>query len=321
MAGSKLRVALGGSALLAFLGGGARLAQVEVAHTDRQAEVASLRDRGAFREAEAAHAASLELELAEFRLSSGRGFEDLEAARGEVARLGEDLQALEQRWVAAEQAAAEALSAGREESERLLGEAESLRAQAQELAQRRAVAVAQLEQTLEAIRSELASRQAELLNERARTVSLQEDVRSRQEALDQRARELSEALAQLDGVEALLGGALTRAEQAERALTTLRAAGVNVDRLTGIDPMPDVRAKVVKVDTRASPPVLLVDVGSEAGIAVGDELFVFRDGREVARLEVDAVRDRLCSARLVRADRGLRLRPGDGVRSRPLQRK
>lgn len=85
--------------------------------------------------------------------------------------------------------------------------------------------------------------------------------------------------------------------------------------------MPDVRGKVVKVDLEALPPVLLIDVGAHDGIAVGDELSILRDAREVARLEVAEVRDRLASARLLQADRGLRLRPGDVVASRAVRRK
>jgi hypothetical protein len=320
MLASKLRVALGGGALLAFLGGGARLAHVEVGRTDRQAELTSLREQAAFRQSEAAHAGALQLELSQLRLATSGAAQELQEAQAEVARLDAALLALEDRQAAAERAAADALQAQRDESQRRLTDTEALRAEAQALAEARAVALTRLERALEAVRAEANARQAELEQARSRSARLAADLSANQATLEQTARDLERAVGELDDVETRLAGALSRAQEAERALATLRAAGVNVDRLTGVDPMPDVRAKVVKVDAQATPPVLLVDVGSGAGLAVGDELYVVRDGREVARLSIEEVRERLSSARLQHADRGVRLRPGDLVRSRPVQR-
>ncbi|HBP20766.1 MAG TPA: hypothetical protein DEA08_23625, partial [Planctomycetes bacterium] len=106
-----------------------------------------------------------------------------------------------------------------------------------------------------------------------------------------------------------------KAREAESTLAKLRDAGVNVARLSGERPMPNVRATVVQVDNRAVPPTLLIDAGQVQGLEPGDELDLIRDGRRVGRIEVDELQPRLARCRLVSGQRGLSVQVGDEVKT------
>ena len=107
----------------------------------------------------------------------------------------------------------------------------------------------------------------------------------------------------------------TRAASAEESLSKVRAAGVNVERLTGERPLPELQAVVVRVDDTAVPPRAVIDAGKSQGLLPGDVLHVVRDGRSVGRIELDSVEAGLASGRLIEGRRGLILRPGDLVRT------
>ena len=126
---------------------------------------------------------------------------------------------------------------------------------------------------------------------------------------------LARAQAELVAKERLLQGQRARAEAAEGSLSKVRAAGINVERLTGERPLPDLQAVVVRVDESAVPPRVVIDAGEGQGLLPGDVLHVVRDGRSVGRIELDSVQAGLASARLIEGRRGLVLRPGDLVRT------
>jgi hypothetical protein len=104
-------------------------------------------------------------------------------------------------------------------------------------------------------------------------------------------------------------------DRGQQVLRRLKEAGVNVGRLSGERPMPALTAVVVRVDAEALPLEVLVDVGSSSGVELGDLLYVIREGREVARVEVIEVLGGVSRARLVHGVRGLELRSGEDVTS------
>lgn len=323
-----LRRAVPWAAAALVAGGGARLAVDEVRLVGASREAASLRGKLEHQATEAQRAARLELDLALLREEARARQADLDATRREVAtlrgsldeataavaalevereRLTDDLTGARE---LASARAAELSQLGRRLAavERDLGEAREALALARRLLVEQEQIAAEQAQELGRLRGDLASTQAALDLARQREARLDEEllVERRQ------AREKAAALAELsDRLGELEASARRDAERLER----LARAGVNVPRLTGERPMPDVRALIVSVDPDAVPPAVVVDVGEAAGIERGDVLVVRRDGQEVARIEVDEVRGQYSAARVVRAARGLRLRPGDQVRS------
>jgi dihydroorotase-like cyclic amidohydrolase len=152
-------------------------------------------------------------------------------------------------------------------------------------------------------------------DERVRALEGERDQARAQAAGEARRREASEA-ALAESAERLRESEAVATARAAR-LAKLRAAGVNVARLSGERPMPRISAVVVRIDAGASPLGVLIDAGSSAGLELGDRLYVFRDGREIACLEVLEIGEQIASTRLVRAVRGLGLKAGDDVRSQP----
>ncbi len=295
--------------------GGARLAHDEVRLASSRAELTGLRQKAERADAAAERVARLELDLREALAGREALVEQAQAAEAALTSRTTALAQARQRAEQAEaalaeqresvdelQAARQALHADVEAAREALGE---LRGAVVDLREREAAARA----ALAAAAARAAATEEALEQERARASELAERA--------ERARREVNALAgQVDRLQGDLAEAVRRARGAEGTIARLQEAGVNVPRLSGARPLPLVRALVVDVDDQALPPVAVVDAGSNRGLEVGDRLFVVRDGREVARLEVDEVRPRLSAARVVRAERGLRLRPGDRVTSK-----
>lgn len=323
-----LRRAVPWAAAALVAGGGARLAVSEVGLVEVTREASSLRGRLEHQTTEAQRAARLELDLAVLREEARARQEELAAADRQAAALRasvdeaaaavSSLEATRDR-LAAEKAAAEGLATTRaaelDRAARQLAAVDAdLSSARRELVERQrrydevqAIAAEQARE-LGRLRGTLVSTEAALEVARQHEAALEDELAAERRA----AREKAAALSDLhDRVGELEARARRDAERLER----LARAGVNVARLTGERPMPVVKALVVQVDPEAVPPAVVVDVGDAAGIEPGDVLVVRRDGQEVARLEVDEVRGPYSAARVVKALRGVRLRPGDQVRS------
>lgn len=323
-----LRRAVPWAAAALVAGGGARLALDEVRLVGVTREATSLRGRLEHQATEAQRAARLELDLAVLREEARARQEELEAATRQAAALRASvdeaaaavaaLEAARER-LTSEKAAAEGLAASRAAELTALGrrltqvETDLTSARGELASTRRryeevqAIATEQARE-LGRLRGSLVSTEAALEVARQHEAALEDELAAERRAARERAATLAELHDRLGELEA------RAARDAER-LERLARAGVNVARLTGERPMPQVRALVVQVDVDAVPPTVVVDVGDAAGIEPGDVLVIRRDGQEIARLEVDEVRGPYSSARVVRAQRGLRLRPGDQVRS------
>jgi len=312
------------------LAGGGRLVHDEVVLVDERAEQASLRQQLQFREDEALRTARIELDLAQARQRARDLRGRLDAARAEAERLDADLSG------------ARADLAGLEEARAALaGERDALAAraaEATELASERAATIARVESLAEARRRSLeevealAAARAEALAEAERLKrELAEALaaaRSRLEAQSERldaveaersalGERLAAEQARAEGLDDELARTEDELRRQREVLAAVREAGVNVDRLAGLDPMPEIRAIVVTIDHQAMPPIVLVDAGARAGLHPRDELFVVREGREIARLVVEEVQDRVASTRLAWGARGSRLQRGDRVLSAP----
>lgn len=287
-------LAAGVSALLL---GSARLVVDEVQLAGHAARARGLEQRaeGAARDRERLVRLEKDLQLDQERMAVLTG--ELEGRGRALDVLTEDLREARSEQLALEQRAAQAqrdLEGKLGESERVsaqrAADTQRLKVHAEQQAQKLEVATRRLEQSAE--RLALAVRDAE---------SLQEDL-----------AEQARAIAKLNA-DVRMG--TDRASLAEEQLSQLEAAGVNVARLTGRRPMPRILAIVVRVDFDAVPPVILVDAGRDRGLERGDNLYVVRDGREVAQLEVEEVSSQASSTRVVRGQRGLRIRPGEDVTS------
>ncbi|MCO5165138.1 MAG: hypothetical protein M9894_02065 [Planctomycetes bacterium] len=323
-----VRRALPWAAAAVVVGGGARLAhdQVRLAGVSQQA--ASLEGRLSQQAGEAQRAARLELDLAVLR-------EDARAREDQLARARARVGDLE---VAVEEAAAAlaALEAARDEARAraeahggALGEARrDLAAREADLGQARReldartrllreveAAAAEQARELGRVRGALMSTEAALEVATQRGAALEADLTAERRLARERAEAVATLHDKLGEAEAALREVDARARRDAERLARLARAGVNVARLTGERPMPDVRALVVQVDLDVVPPLVVFDAGDGAGVERGDVLVVRRDGNEVARLEVDEVRGHYSAARVVRAQRGVRVRPGDQVRT------
>lgn len=324
-----LRRTLAVGAATLVLGGGARLAVDEVRLVGVTSEATHLRGRLDQQATEAQRAARLELDLAVLReegralaaarADADRRLDDLErsseTARAEVAALevARDRAAA----IASESAAAatEAAARARALDEQLAAARAYLDVRAGELEEARELAIAQATRA-EDLSLELSTTIAALDVARAREASLEGELEGERRVARERAAALVGLNGRLVEVEATLAQTQARARRETERLERLARAGVNVARLTGERPMPEVKALVVQVDADAVPPTVVLDAGEAAGLERGDVLIVLRDGQELARLEVDEVRGPYSSARVVRGQRGARVRPGDQVRSR-----
>lgn len=324
-----LRRATPWAAAALVAGGGTRLALDEVRLVGVTREASSLRGRLEHQATEAQRAARLELDVAVLREGLRAREDDLAAAtrradglRASLDEAGAAVAALEatRARLRQEKAAAEELASTRRDELTAAGRRLASAEADLEVARRDLALRGRLLEEVQAIAAEQARDVGRLRGslhgaETALQVARERESRLEAELASERraARERAASLADLhDRLGELEVSARRDAERLER----LARAGVNIARLTGERPMPDVKALVVQVDPDAVPPTVVVDVGDPAGIERGDVLVVRRDGRDVARLEVDEVRGAYSSARVVSATRGLRLRPGDQVRSR-----
>jgi len=305
---------------LAAVGGSGRLVYNEV----RLASVSSVSSAQAhYRQADATRASRLTLELA--------------AAEGSISALRSDVatatSAADTAQARVEQLQGE-LGAARADFEATVGERnqriEALSASLDDATRERDATASALKQrvseleraeaslaTLERERAALAQQNTELDRQ---AKYLAQELSRREEALQRVSAEREQVQARLkaahqnlDATQTELAEALKRAGETEAVLKAVQDAGVDVDRLSGADPMPLVRGFVVKVDTAAVPPVVLVHVGARAGLRAGDQLYVVRKGRRVATLEVDAQQEDICTTRVVAGERGLTLAPRDEV--------
>ncbi len=323
-----LRRAVPWAAAALVAGGGARLAVDEVRLVGVTREASSLRGQLEHQATEAQRAARLELDVAMLReeararrdelAATTRQAETLRASVDEAAAAVAALEATRDR-LEAERTAAEGLASTRADELSALG-ARLEQVQVDLTAARRDLTssrrrldevqeiAAEQARELGRLRGNLVSTEAALDLARQREATLEEELAAERRAARERAAALAELHDRLGELEA-------RAARDAGRLEQLARAGVNVARLTGERPMPQVRALIVQVDPDAVPPTVVIDVGDPAGIERGDVLVVRRDGQEVARLEVDEVRGQYSAARVVRAQRGVRLRPGDQVRT------
>ncbi|MBX3471425.1 MAG: hypothetical protein KF878_31530 [Planctomycetes bacterium] len=323
-----VRRALPWAAGALVLGGGARLAHDEVRLVGVVHQAASLEGRLSQQAGEAQRAARLELDLAllrdEARVREGRLAEAtarvdaLSAAVEEAAAALASLEAARDEARARAEATGGALTAAH--SDLAAREADLAHAR-RELNARtsllREIEAAAAEQARELgrVRGALVTTQAALDVAAERGATLEADLTAERRLARERGEALASLHDRLGEAEVALRSAEARAQRDAARLERLARAGVNVARLTGERPLPDIRALVVQVDHDAVPPTVVFDAGDGAGVERGDVFVVRRDGNEVARLEVDEVRGHYSAARVVRAQRGARVRPGDQVRS------
>ncbi|MEZ6189196.1 MAG: hypothetical protein R3F62_29870 [Planctomycetota bacterium] len=309
-----------GVAALAALAGGGRLVYDEVT-LSQGVDVSPA--QAAYRQEDATRASRLTLELAQaqgtiatLESSVTSAADAAQRARARVESLEAELAAASAdhaRTVAERSARIERLSQTLAAAQDDLARADaSLEQQTRELQEVRALA-ADLDTQLQR-----QTRRAEELDKQATFLSRELDardtrLREAQEAHSRTAAELDQAQAHLDTTQTELAEARRQAQEKEAVLRALLDAGVDVGRLSGSDPMPLVRGFVVRVDTAQVPPVVLVHVGPTSGLRAGDRLYVVRNGRRAATLEVDGVDADICTTRVVLGGRGLTLAPRDEV--------
>lgn len=295
------------------------------------------------RDLEAAHAAvtsqalALAATLAETRGAHaateailGQAREELQRTQQDGARLGAALEAARQEVAAREDvlrarqadldttrsdlsAAHRDLLAAELRARELARDVEGAREQAQALG----VTVARLEARALDERRNLSKVEGELEGARRERVELVSRLAAADETRRRKEAEAEELRGRLTTAERERDARGERARAAEEALAKVARSGVNVDRLTGARPLPNVTALVVQVDLEVVPPVVLIDAGATAGLERGDRVSIQRAGQTVAEVELDDVRPQLASGRVVRGQRGLRLRPGDAATTVP----
>ncbi len=210
-------------------------------------------------------------------------------------------------------AAQRGLEAAELRARELAREVEGAREQAEALG----VAVARLEARALDERANLAKVEGDLEGARRERVELVSRLTAADETRRRREAEAEELRGKLATAERERDARGARARAAEEALAKVARSGVNLDRLTGARPLPSISALVVQVDVDVVPPVVMIDAGSSSGLERGDRISIQRAGQQLAEVELDDVRPQLASGRVIRGQRGLRLRPGDAATTAP----